>query len=180
MEFLIDSSPAEDPMMRKPTIFVETTVPSAYLEERTTSELIARREWTRRWWDRALERSHLVTSPAVLQELSRGDAVRAAARLALMAHLEVLPVDDRVQEIARVYMARKVMPHDPVGDAVHLAVASYHRCDFLVTWNFTHLANANKYAHIRVVNASLGLFVPDVVTPFQLLGDDDGDESTDG
>ena len=55
------------------------------------------------------------------------------------------------------------------GDAFHLAIASYHNCDFILTWNCWHLANANKFAHIRRVNARLGLFVPALVTPLQLL-----------
>jgi hypothetical protein len=64
------------------------------------------------------------------------------------------------------------MPANPLGDALHLAMASYHRCDFLVTWNCRHLANANKFAQIRRVNSLLGLFVPTLVTPLELLGED--------
>ena len=64
------------------------------------------------------------------------------------------------------------MPADPFGDALHLAIASYHRCDFLVTWNCRHLANANKFGHIRRVNGILGLFVPSLVTPLELVGED--------
>ena len=60
---------------------------------------------------------------------------------------------------------------------MHLAVASYHRCDFLLTWKCQHLANANKFDHIRRVNTLLGLFVPALVTPLELLGEDDEDES---
>jgi hypothetical protein len=65
------------------------------------------------------------------------------------------------------------MPSNPAGDALHLALASYHRCDFLVTWNCKHLANATKFGHIRRVNAILDLFVPALVTPLELLEDDD-------
>ncbi len=61
------------------------------------------------------------------------------------------------------------MPRDPEGDALHLALASYHKCDFLLTWNCRHLANANKFDSIRLVNASLGLFTPDLVTPLELM-----------
>ena len=53
-----------------------------------------------------------------------------------------------------------------------LALASHHKCDFLVTWNCRHLANANKFGHIRRVNTMLGLFVPALVTPLELIGDD--------
>ena len=47
---------------------------------------------------------------------------------------------------------------DPTGDALHLALASFHRCDFLVTRNCTHLANANTFGHMRRVHDLLGLF----------------------
>lgn len=60
------------------------------------------------------------------------------------------------------------MPKDPKGDALHLALASYHRCQFLLTWNCAHLANANKQEHIRHVNALLGLHVPVLTTPLEL------------
>jgi hypothetical protein len=66
-----------------------------------------------------------------------------------------------------------VRQRDPLGDALHLALASHHRCDFLVTWNCNHLANANKFGHIRRVNGMLGILVPALVTPLELLGGDD-------
>ena len=62
------------------------------------------------------------------------------------------------------------MPKDPLGDALHLALASHHKCDFLFTWNCLHLANANKFGHIRRVNTLLGLHLPTLVTPLELLG----------
>ena len=61
------------------------------------------------------------------------------------------------------------MPKDPKGDALHLALASYHNCRFLLTWNCQHLANANKFEHIRHINTLLGLFVPILTTPHGLL-----------
>ena len=74
-------------------------------------------------------------------------------------------------DIVTAYLAKKIMPKDPGGDALHLAVASFHRCDFLVTWNCQHLANANKFGHIRRVNDILGIGNPSLVTPLELLGE---------
>jgi hypothetical protein len=65
------------------------------------------------------------------------------------------------------------MPANTAGDAFHLAIASFHACDFLVTWNCKHLANANKFAHIRRINTLLGLFVPILTTPVELLSWED-------
>jgi hypothetical protein len=156
--------------MSLPRVYVETTIPSFYHETRTAPEIVARREWTRQWWSVATDQYELVTSPAVLDELSSGPPDRSGAWLALVAHLPVLTVSPAIVEIVQVYIRRKLMPANPTGEALHLALASYHKCDFLVTWNCEHLANANKFGHIRRVNTMLGLFVPALVTPMELLG----------
>jgi predicted nucleic acid-binding protein len=156
--------------MLKPRVYVETTIPSMYHEVRTTPDVVARRGWTRQWWNAAPARYDLVTSPAVLDELSEGVPERSAQRLALVAALPLLPVETPVVDIVQAYIQHKLMPGDPGGDALHLALASYHKCDFLVTWNCRHLANANKFGHIRRVNTLLGLYVPALVTPLELLG----------
>ena len=170
--------------MTKPYVYVETSIPSFYLEVRTAPDIVARREWTRRWWDGASQSYELVTSPAVLvtspavlDELTGGIPERSAQRLALVRDLPILPIEPAIAEIVHAYIRHKVMPADPGGDALHLALASHHKCDFLVTWNCRHLANANKFGHIRRVNVLLGLFVPALVTPLELLGGSDETES---
>lgn len=159
----------------KARIYVETTVPSFYYEVRDEPEMIARRDWTCRWWERAVADCELVTSAPVVDELERGDFPKREECLRLIAALPLLAVEPAVLEIVQTYIARRVMPRNPVGDALHLALASHHRYDFLATWNCKHLANANKFAHIRRVNTLLGLFVPSLVTPLELLEVDDGD-----
>lgn len=121
----------------------------------------------------ASDRYEIVTSVAVVEELSRGDFPAREDCLRLIERLPLVPVEPAVTEIVRTYIARQVMPRDPAGDALHLALTSHHRCDFLVTWNCRHLANANKFDHIRRVNTMLGLFVPALVTRLELLGEDD-------
>ena len=162
--------------MTKPLVYIETTIPSFYYEERTDPGIVARRKWTQQWWDTAAEHFELVTSPAVLDELAGGIPERSTERLALVRDLPLLSVELAIVEIVQGYIRHKVMPADPGGDALHLALASYHKCDFLVTWNCRHLANANKFGHIRRVNAMLGLFVPALVTPLELLGGSDETE----
>jgi len=160
------------PVMKK-RVYIETTIPSFYFEPRSDPEMVARRAWTRRWWNDATGRYELVTSVAVVEELSRGEFPDREDCLRLIEHLPLVPIDPAVAEIVQAYVARQVMPRNPVGDALHLALASHHRCDFLVTWNCRHLANANKFDHIRRINTLLGLFVPALVTPLELMGEDD-------
>jgi predicted nucleic acid-binding protein len=159
--------------MGKPRVYVETTIPRFYHETRTAPDIVARRRWTRQWWSGAPERYELVTSSPVLDELAGGPRERIAERLTLVRELPLLAIEPGIGEILQAYIRHKLMPADPAGDALHLALASYHKCDFLVTWNCRNLANANKFEHIRRVNTMLGLFVPILATPLELLGGND-------
>jgi hypothetical protein len=150
--------------------YIETTIPSFYHEVRSEPSMVARRDWTRRWFDVAVTSDRIVSSVAVLDELRRGDFPGRVDCLAMLETIEMLELDDPVFEIVEAYLANKLMPSDPFGDALHLALASYHRCDFLVTWNCLHLANANKFGQIRRINGILGLYTPELVTPMELLG----------
>lgn len=158
--------------MELPLVYIETSIPSFYYETRPEPQMVARRQWTREWWERRRQHYDLVTSQAVLNELGRGDYPGREDALRLMADARVLLLEPPIADIVDVYVARGVMPRDPTGDALHLALASHHGCDFLLTWNCTHLANANKFPHIRRVNALLSLGVPALVTPLELLGGD--------
>jgi predicted nucleic acid-binding protein len=155
-------------------LYIETTIPSFYYEVRSEPSMVARRDWTRRWLDSAMSSNRIVSSVAVLDELRRGDFPGRDDALAMLESIEMLELADAVYEIVEAYLAQKLMPADPFGDALHLALAAYHRCDFLVTWNCQHLANANKFGQIRRINGILGLFTPELVTPMELLGENAG------
>jgi len=153
-------------------VYVETTIFSFYHDTRRTPTAVAMRQWTREWWDNHSREYELVTSTAVLAELETGELPHRHDALAMASRLPAVRVDDEVGQIAQVYIQHKVMPADPLGDALHLALASHHKLDFLLTWNCQHLANANKFTHIRRVNALLGLPTPMLVTPLELMGGD--------
>ena len=81
----------------------------------------------------------------------------------------MLAVAREVLDIAEVYRVQKLMSHDPAADAVHLALASFYRMDYLLTWNCRHLANASKVRHLEVLNSRMGLSIPILATPHMLL-----------
>ena len=159
----------------KPRIYIETSIPSFYYELRPEPEMAARRTWTREWWDDQRDRYALVTSVAVIEELAAGSHPKRLDCLELISGLPLLPIGAAIGEIVDIYVQRHVMPADPLGDALHLALASYHGCRFLLTWNCAHLANANKQEHIRHVNVLLGLHVPILATPMELLSPEEAE-----
>ena len=156
--------------MPKPRVYIETTIPNFYYETRTEPELVARRNWTREWWADAAQRYELVTSAVVLDELASGTSNRVRLRQELLRAIPVLAPEPVLAGIVEVYIRHRVMPTKPnTNDAMHLALASHHECDFIVTWDCKHLANPRKATHIRQINAVLGLHVPELVTPQDLL-----------
>ena len=151
-------------------IYVETSIPSFYFETRPGAKVQAQREWTREWWETARWQDAVFTSSVVITELeATPDDQKRADMIGLLDPLPHLPYTDEIDAIVAVYFSNKVMPLESGGDAHHLALASFHRCDILATWNCKHIANPNKIAHIRLINTSLGLATPQLLTPFELL-----------
>jgi predicted nucleic acid-binding protein len=158
--------------MPKPRIYLDTTIPSAYHTTRTDADSVERRATTRRWWEAAVGLSELVISDVVLQELADGRPEQARLRLELVKGLRRLRSGPAELTTALIYVRHKVMPGNPLGDALHLAIASHHQCDVLLTWNYHHLANPNKLDRIRKLNAGMGLSLPRILDPEQLMEDE--------
>jgi predicted nucleic acid-binding protein len=150
--------------------YIETSIPSFYFDTRTGAKMKARREWTREWWAKQKQDESRLISYAVLAELANTPGPKRESALELVKDLPVLEAEEAVEEIVRFYLEHRLMPEGTFGDAVHLALASLHKCDFLVTWNCKHLANANKFDHIKRINGLIGLTTPNLVTPLELLG----------
>ena len=159
-----------------PRVYIETTIPSFYYTLRTDPESIARMHWTRAWWNEFSNEFTLITSAAVIDELRRGTSHKTEKRISLLDKALIVPITDEVVHIAQIYVDKLAMPSDPAGDALHLAIASFHKMDALLTWNCKHLANANKVNHIRRVNYEIGLPTPVLATPLNYLSGENSDE----
>ena len=157
-------------------VYIETTIPSLYHTLRTDPQSIARMHWTRQWWAEYGSQFELLTSPAVILELQQGSTEKTEDRLQLISAIELLDITDDIERIVATYIDRLVMPSDPGGDALHLAITFFYRLDVLLTWNCRHLANPNKMEHIRAVNQELGLPMPLITTPLNYVGGADADD----
>jgi predicted nucleic acid-binding protein len=152
-----------------PSVYIETTVPSYYHETRSSPQVSAWRYVTRQWWDHHRRRYELYTSRFVLAELARARAPKAGRARTLLKNVAVLDEPPGLEEVVGYYIEHKLMPAEAGGDAVHLALASMHSMDFLLTWNCRYLANANKIQHVAVLNGRLRLHVPVITTPLSLM-----------
>ena len=151
-------------------IYIETTIPSSYYTLRTDEESLIRQKLTRQWWDEYADIFTLTSSTAVIDELVEGSRQVTLDRLALLDSVEMFnPTVESVQ-ISQIYIEKLIMPQKPGGDALHLAIASFHQIDVILTWNCMHLANPNKFDFIARINTELGLTTPELKTPLDYLG----------
>lgn len=155
--------------MRK-TVYLDITIPNYYFDERESLKTFA--EITRMWWQKERDGFSIWISEETLNELNEGIYPHKKDALEFAARLPVLPPDENIVEIARIYLENYLMPQVLKGDALHLAYASFYKIDFLLTWNCNHLANANKKQHIRRINTRLNLSTPEIVTPLELFTED--------
>lgn len=155
------------------TAYIETTIPSLYTG-RPSQRLVeaARQNLTRIWWDKHRHEFELFCSQIVLDECSEGDAEMAGMRVGLLAGIPLLELTNDVVSIAQMLLAKQIIPTKAADDAIHIAVASVHRIDYLVTWNCKHLANPRNWRRISDCVAGFGFRATVICTPEDLIGDD--------
>ncbi len=150
----------------KQSLYLETSVVGAYLDNGEPF----RRDLTIRWWEHEMPQYRAVISPLVMRELERVPEPYRTGYVRLVAPLEELELTDEAAILAEGYVERAIFHRKYMADALHVALASLHKIDFLVTWNFGHLANVRRQARIRLFNTTAGFFVPQIVTPEFLVG----------
>jgi hypothetical protein len=159
----------------KPTLYLETTVPSYYTARPVRDVVtLAHQEITRTWWKRRLPLFDAFISPVVLEEVRQGDPEAARLRLESLSAFPVLDAASAIEQLAQTYMTQLALPGKAIRDAAHLAFACGYDMEYLVTWNCTHIANAELRRQLIMINATAGLRTPIICTPEELMGPEEG------
>jgi predicted nucleic acid-binding protein len=154
----------------KPTVYLETTIPSLLTAWPSRDVLIAgQQQATRDWWNERRLRYDLYVSVLVMAEVERGDAIAAKERLAKLHDCRILPFPKEAEELTRALMASRLIPAKAEADAAHVATAAVHGMDFLLTWNCRHIANAAIVEQLRGICTREGFAAPVICTPHELM-----------
>ncbi len=145
----------------KLSLYLETSVIGAYLDAGDSF----RRDLTIRWFEHELSEYDPYISLVVERELERVDEPHRSGYMKIIKPLERLEFVDEAAILAEGYISRGIFHRKFMADAFHVALASIHKVDYLVTWNFGHLANVRKQARIKLFNTAAGFFSPAIVTP---------------
>lgn len=152
------------------TVYLETTIPS-YLTARSSGDIVAaaRQQITREWWADRRESFELFTSQLVIDEASAGDADAVSRRLEVLEGIPLVVPQSGADELIESLIRDLALPHRASADAVHIALAVVNGIDFLLTWNCTHIANAENRPIIERACHSLGFQAPVICTPDELF-----------
>jgi hypothetical protein len=153
-------------------IYIESTIPS-YVVARPARDILqaARQQLTRDWWELQRERHELFTSQVVLDEIAGGDAAMASQRLQLLHDVPLLELTVEANELGREILFSGVLPASADGDAAHIALATVHEMDILLTWNCRHIANAAIQQRLRRLAEKHGYTLPSLATPEESMSE---------
>ncbi len=155
----------------KPLVYVETSVIS-YLAARPSKELIsaARQSITHDWWDSNRFSYDICISALVEEEISEGNSEAVERRLSLVVTLPSAAISDIAISLAEKLIAGAAIPAGSEEDALHIGIAAAHAADYLLTWNFKHINNAEMKSKIIKIIEKEGFVCPQICSPEELGG----------
>ena len=118
------------------------------------------------------ERFRLVASQFVVNEASAGDPSAAGKRLSALEQVAMLDATDAALALAEALLRLGAIPETVPEDAAHIAVATTHGVEYLVSWNCRHIVNATLRSRIEKVCRDHGYEPPVICTPEELMGPD--------
>jgi hypothetical protein len=157
-------------MMRR-RVYLETTIIS-YLTARPSRSVVsaAHQQITVDWWTRRRHDFDLLVSELVLREAEAGDPEAAQRRLEVLTGLPRLALTEEALQLAADFMRGGLLPEKAAEDGMHIAIATAHDVDYLLTWNCAHIANPEIQERLAKFLYERGLVLPFICTPEELLG----------
>ena len=156
------------------SVYIESSVVS-YLTSRPSRDTViaGRQAITVAWWQGARSRYEVFVSILVMEEISAGNPEAVARRLSAVAEMSSLGISREAYVLADALLSTKAVPQNSQRDALHIAIAATQGMDFLLTWNFRHINNAETRRLIAKTTSARGFVCPVLCSPEELGGIDD-------
>lgn len=156
-------------------VYLDTSVPNFLFAVDSPEKMEVTKDLFENFLRTSIYRSFI--SPVVIAEIEETKELDKKERLLNVFKeypIEFLDYSEseekEIQELADKYIENKIIPEKKVSDAFHIAICVVKGIDYLVSWNYKHLANINKENRIRIVNLELG-YRHDlrIITPLELV-----------
>jgi hypothetical protein len=152
-------------------MYIETSV-FGYLTSKPARNLMvaASQQATLEWWNQHAKLFDLYVSILVVREAAQGVKSEALKRVAILEPIPLLDLNEEALKLAQRILRSKVLPSKAGDDALHIAIATVHTMDYLLTWNCKHIANPAMRKKIAALSKQRGYELPTICTPYEFLG----------
>ena len=152
------------------SVYLETTIASYLTAWRSQKPVMAgQQDETHEWWNKHRQQYELFISDLVLEEAAGGDPDAAKRRLEILNGTSVLEQSEATDTLAKAIFIGLSLPQKAEYDAFHIAVATIHGIDYLLTWNCRHIANIKHRRKIESICRSAGYEPPLICTPTEMM-----------
>jgi predicted nucleic acid-binding protein len=154
----------------KSSVYLETSIIS-YLASHPSDEpaVAANQQITQEWWQARADRFDVYISQLVIQEAKVDDEDVAERRMAVLVDLPSLELKWATLDLAEALAESVPVPEQSIEDMLHVALATVHGMDYLLTWDRECMADAALRDRIEHVCRSQGYEPPVICTPRELL-----------
>jgi predicted nucleic acid-binding protein len=149
--------------MKKLRIYIDTSVLGGYFDDEFNVD-------TKLLFDEILHGEYnLVISDLTERELVNApEKVRTLLR-DLKVDFEVIAVTQESIDLAMDYINEKVVGQTSMDDCIHIATATIHKLDLLISWNFKHIVNVIRIRGYNSINLRNGYSTLEIRSPKDLI-----------
>ncbi|MDR1410560.1 MAG: PIN domain nuclease [Oscillospiraceae bacterium] len=154
-------------------VYLDTSAVSCLDAPETPERMIH----TQLFWDTAKRGEYeIVVSDVMLDELNdcpepkRSFLYLKLAELPFIARVES---DELAKQVAMMYTDVGGLPPASKADALHLAIATLEKCDYVASWNLKHMANIRAQKAVTAVNQREGYNLIEIKLPSTLIIDEE-------
>jgi predicted nucleic acid-binding protein len=131
---------------------------------------------------RLFRRFQMGSDLLLLSDLTRLELLGAPEQVARLvdslpsSSVEVVELDEEARNLADLYIASSVVGTSMLADAQHIAAATVHRADVLVSWNFKHIVNLRRIHGFNSVNLREEYPLLEIRTPREVVPYDQNED----
>lgn len=147
-----------------PTVYIDTSVVGGLFDEEFQL-------WTKLFFDEVTQGNYKVAiSDILLMELgSAPTKVKDYLNELSNNQIVTINLNEEAEQLANMYLEEKIVGFKSLSDCQHIATATTHNVEVLVSWNFKHIVNLDKIRLYNSVNLREGYRTIEIRTPRELL-----------
>ncbi|MEI8279020.1 MAG: PIN domain-containing protein [Bacteroidota bacterium] len=148
----------------KQRLYIDTSVFGGYYDDEF-------KEFTRPLFDRILKNDFTLLYSTVTQdELENApDKVKELVKHLKADYTEFIDISEEAVDLATKYILEKVVGQTSYADCLHIALATIHHADFLISWNFKHIVNVQRIMGYNAINIKNGYKQLEIRSPRDLM-----------